>query len=44
MHKGNVNATIKLLMKNTQNGILPMINDNLDLLKKKKTFKSYNST
>ena len=35
MHKGNVNGTIKLLMKNTQNGILPMNKDNLDLLKKK---------
>ena len=40
MHKGNVNGTIKLLMKNTQNGILPMNKDNLDLLKKKKHSKA----
>lgn len=35
VHKGNVNATIRLLKKNTQNGILPINKDNLDLLKKK---------
>ena len=40
MHKGNVNATIKLLTKNTQNGILPINKDNLNLLKKKKHSKA----
>ena len=35
MHKGNVNAAIKLLTMNMQNGILPINEDTLDLLKQK---------
>ena len=34
-HKGNVNAAIKLLANNMQNGILPINKDTLDLLKQK---------
>lgn len=35
MHKGNVNAVIKLLASNMQNGSLPINNDTLDFLKQK---------
>ena len=35
MHIGNVNAAIKLLTKNMQNGILPINKDTLDLLNQK---------
>ena len=35
MHKGNVNAVIKLLANNMQNGSLPINNDTLDFLKQK---------
>jgi len=35
MHKGNVNAAIKLLTDNMQNGILPLNDETLKLLKQK---------